>query len=62
VDSYEINGVVYYKLRDLANALDFSVDYDEAASTIIIDTSSPFANRTPLFEDFYAYNRLFAQQ
>ena len=45
---YEINGVIYFKLRDLANAFNFSVDYDGSKDTVIIDTSKPYPNRRPL--------------
>lgn len=36
--SYNINGNTYYKLRDLGNALGFSVDFDQVNSKIIINT------------------------
>jgi hypothetical protein len=33
----------YFKLRDIAAALDFSVDYDAASGAIIVDTSKGYA-------------------
>ncbi len=34
----------YYRLRDIARAVDFGVDYDAAAKTILIDTSAKYAD------------------
>jgi hypothetical protein len=39
---YSINGEDYYKLRDIAQALDFNVSFDGAKNTIAIDTSKPY--------------------
>ena len=39
---YIINNEKYYKLRDIAETLDFSVKYDEAKDTVIIDTNKPY--------------------
>ena len=33
---YRINGNNYFRVRDLGNALDFGVDYDEATTTVLI--------------------------
>lgn len=41
--AYTINGNNYFKLRDLCSALDVGVTWDEATSTIGIDTSIPYA-------------------
>lgn len=37
--AYNIGGNNYFKLREIAKALDFSVEYDAATKTIIIDTT-----------------------
>lgn len=39
---YKIDGEIYFKLRDLGEALDFGVDWDGAANTICIDTSKGY--------------------
>jgi hypothetical protein len=44
VDTFEIDGEYYYKLRNVAEALDFSVSYDGAKDTVIINTSKPYTN------------------
>ncbi len=40
--AYNINGNNYYKLRDLGQAINFAVIWDEYANTIIIDTASDY--------------------
>ncbi len=40
--AFNIGGYNYFKLRDIARALDFSVTWDEKAGTIIIDTSKAY--------------------
>lgn len=40
--AYEINGNNYFKLRDVAEAIDFGVTWNEEKSTIAIDTSSGY--------------------
>ena len=40
--AYEIGGNNYFKLRDVGEAFDFGVDWDEAAQTIKIDTSKGY--------------------
>ena len=37
---YRINGNNYYRLRDVGEALDFGVDYDETTRTVLIDSGS----------------------
>ena len=37
--AYNINGNNYYKLRDLGQAINFAVIWDEYANTIIIDAA-----------------------
>jgi len=37
--AYNINGYNYFRLRDLGDALGFSVDWDESANTILITTN-----------------------
>ena len=34
LQSYTIDGYTYYKIRDLAEVLDFTVDYDNASESI----------------------------
>jgi len=40
--AYNIGGNNYLKLRDIASLLNFSVEWDGANNTIIIDTSSDY--------------------
>lgn len=40
--AYKINGANYFKLRDLGQALDFYVGYDNAAKSVFIDTSRSY--------------------
>lgn len=40
--AYTINGSNYFKLRDIASALDFGVTYNSATGTIGIDTSTGY--------------------
>lgn len=41
--AYQINGSNYFKLRDLAEQIDFGITWDESSSTIGIDTSTGYA-------------------
>ena len=36
--AFEIDGNNYFKLRDLGEALDFGVDWDESTSTVLLRT------------------------
>lgn len=40
--AYNINGANYFKLRDIGEAFDFGVDWDQATQTISIDTSKGY--------------------
>lgn len=40
--AYTIDGNNYFKLRDLGEAFDFGIDWDEASRTIAIDTTSGY--------------------
>ena len=42
--AYNIDGNNYFKLRDIGAAFDFGVDWDDAAKTIVIDTSKPYSD------------------
>lgn len=42
--AYNIDGNNYFKLRDIGNAFDFGVDWDERTSTIIIDTNKGYTS------------------
>lgn len=42
LDAYNIDGYNYFKLRDIAKALDFSVTWDEKTKTISIDTAKAY--------------------
>ena len=42
VKAYKINGSNYFKLRDLAAALDFSVGYDNAVKSIRVSGYSGY--------------------
>ncbi len=41
--AYNIGGNNYFKLRDLAEALDFGVSYDSTSNTIVIDTTAGYS-------------------
>jgi len=41
--AYTIDGSNYFKLRDIAEVLDFAVTWDDASSTIGIETSKPYS-------------------
>lgn len=43
--SYKIDDGIYFKLRDIARAFDFSVTWDGAKNTIVIDTSKGYPSR-----------------
>lgn len=43
VDAYLIDGLDYYKLRDVASALDFGVTWNSGTSTIEIDTTTGYS-------------------
>ncbi|MDR3310916.1 MAG: copper amine oxidase N-terminal domain-containing protein [Oscillospiraceae bacterium] len=45
--AYNISDYNYFKLRDLAAAIGFFVDWDEANNTIIIQTKTPTVPDTP---------------
>ena len=40
--AYEVGGNHYFKLRDLCFMLGVSVEWDNNAQTIVIDTSKPY--------------------
>lgn len=42
LEAYNINGNNYFKLRDLGSALNFGVDWDGAANTVVIDTAKGY--------------------
>lgn len=42
IGSYIIDGKGYFKLRDLASAMDFAVAWDGAAETIVVDTTKGY--------------------
>ncbi len=55
VQGYEIDGSNYYKLRDLAEILDFGLSWDAASSTISIDSTSSYkADATKLIQGNWA--------
>jgi len=47
--AYNIGGYNYFKLRDVAGAINFGVGWDGATSTITIDTSIGYLNPTPQY-------------
>lgn len=50
-EAYNINGSNYFKLRDVGQAVNFAVEYDEAANAIKVDTSKKYgAVQTPVAE------------
>jgi len=44
VEAYNINGSNYFKLRDIAQAADFSVTWDGAGNRILIDTTRGYTS------------------
>ena len=49
--AYNIEGNNYFKLRDIGQAMDFGVDWDDAAQTIAIDTSLPYTPERVIFSE-----------
>ncbi len=43
LDGYIINGNNYYKLRDIGKALGFDVDFENASSTVLINTAKDYS-------------------
>jgi len=41
IEAYSINGSNYAKIRDIAKAMDFSVEYDPLTNTVRIDSGAP---------------------
>ena len=44
ITAYNIDGNNYFKLRDLGEALNFSVDWDSSKNAIVIDTNNGYSN------------------
>jgi len=44
LQTYTVHGTRYFMLRDLARRLNFDVDWDEATSAVLINTSQPYVN------------------
>ena len=42
VEAYNINDYNYFKLRDIGQAFDFGIGWDNASKTITIDTSAGY--------------------
>lgn len=59
LEAYSIDGYNYYKLRDLGEAVGFSVDYDEGSDSVMInteeksDTTSEEAGETKEVKIYY---------
>lgn len=51
-DTYRIKGYTYFKLRDLADALGFSVAWDDAANKISV-TTADISGQTPIAPEVY---------
>lgn len=45
ITAYNINGNNYFKLVDLAKAVDFNVQYDSATNTVYIDTEKQYTDQ-----------------
>ena len=45
ITAYNINGNNYFKLVDLAKAVDFNVQYDSATNTVYIDTEKAYTDQ-----------------
>ena len=48
LEAYNINGNNFFKLRDIGQALDFSVTWDGANNQILIDDRLPYGYEVPL--------------
>ena len=46
LDAYVINGHNYVQLRDVGQAVDFGVVYDQGANRVLVDTSSPYTEES----------------
>ncbi|MBQ9720613.1 MAG: hypothetical protein IJV64_07955, partial [Oscillospiraceae bacterium] len=44
IEAYSINGSNYARIRDIAKAMDFSVEYDPLTNTVRIDSGAPYQN------------------
>jgi hypothetical protein len=44
--AYAIDGYNYFKLREIGQAMDFGVDWDEARNAIVIDTGKGYSSET----------------
>lgn len=44
IEAYNISGNNYFKLRDLGDALGFSVDYDERSNAVMVNTDKQTEN------------------
>ena len=63
VDSCNINGYNYFKLRDIAKALGFSINWDSSNNKILIDTTNKYLADSSLINTFFlsnADNQLFS--
>ena len=47
VTAYNIDGANYFKIRDIASALDVAIQWDEATQTIDIQTDKGFQSNAP---------------
>ena len=43
--AFKIDGNNYYRVRDLAKALDFGIDYDEASNTVLLSSEKAAQNK-----------------
>ena len=46
LEAYVIHGHNYVQLRDIGRAVDFGVAYDQGASRVLVDTSSPYTEES----------------
>jgi hypothetical protein len=54
-EAYNINGNNYFKLRDIAAAVDFGIDWDADSSTITANTSKSYVaepSATPIIREY----------
>lgn len=61
LNGYNINDNNYYKLRDVAYAFDFGVEWDEAAQTIVVDTGESYVPTAEEAETIARKAELYAQ-
>ena len=55
VEAYSISGGNYARIRDIAKAMDFSVEYDPLTNTVRIDSGAPYKNSSSALQNLNAW-------